>query len=169
MEFKKEKNRVLWGWNLAVTKCYETEMKLRWEHLSFINTHSSTSIDHMVYLIINTNQQLNVIAYLCNYAMKLCIERSGFILVSWHGIFGNCVMELCIEIGLMMPYLILSVKSPGVSWDWLCWMNAIVTLGAVDLSVHTWALLLGRDKMIRSNWKRLKSLSLSFRYMCYLN
>ena len=95
MEFKKkEKNRVLWGWNLAVTKCYETEMKLHWEHLSFINTHSSISIGHMVYLIINTNQQFYETVR--NYALR----SGGFILVSEHDILGNCVMTLYTKIGL---------------------------------------------------------------------
>ena len=94
MKFKKEeKNRVSWGWNLVCTviKCHEIGMKLHWEHLSFINTHSSIPIGHMVYLIINTNQQLNVIVYLWNYVMKLCTEigqeaslRSGCIACAWH-------------------------------------------------------------------------------------
>jgi len=103
MKFKKkENNRVSWGWNLVctVTKCHEIGMKLHWEHLSFINTHSSIPIGHMVYLIINTNQQLNVIVYLWNCVMKLCIEGDDFILVSsWHGTLGNYVMKLCTEIG----------------------------------------------------------------------
>ena len=60
----------------------------------------------MIYLIINTNQQLIVIVYLCNCAMKLRIERNGFIPVSsWHDTPGNYAMTLYTKIGLKFPPL----------------------------------------------------------------
>ena len=109
MKFKKEeKNRVSWGWNLVctVTKNHKTIMKLHREDLSFIFTHSSTFIGDMPYLTININQQLNVTAYLWNYAMKSYIEGGGFILVSnWHGTLCNSVIKLCTEIGLAVWHL----------------------------------------------------------------
>ena len=97
MQFKKKENsKVWWWWNLVYTtiKSHETGMKLHWKDLKFIYTHSSISIGHMVYLIINTNQQFYETVR--NYALRSC----GFILVSEHDILGNCVMTLCTKIGL---------------------------------------------------------------------
>jgi len=81
-------------------------MKLHREDLSFIFTHSSTFIGDMPYLTININQQLNVTAYLWNYAMKSYIKGGGFILMSnWHGTLCNSVIKLCTEIGLAVWHL----------------------------------------------------------------
>ena len=86
----------------TVTRNYETTMKLHWEDLSFIYTHSTISVSNMAHLIINANHQLNMIVYIWNCALKRCVEWDGFIsLSSWYAIFSNSVMKLCTEMNLV--------------------------------------------------------------------